>query len=110
MEDILSSQQASAHDEAGVSAGIFSSQQASAQETALAVKHPLLNPERGFAVDAHALILGARQGSADAQEVTEARGPEQVLPKEGRRGGTQQDSWPSASSARQMQPSASSLD
>ena len=74
------------------------------------MKHPLLDPERGFAVDTHALSLGAQQEPADAQEVKEAREPEGVLPKEGRCGGTQQDSWPSASSARQMQPSASSLD
>ena len=73
------------------------------------MEHPLLDPERGFAVDAHALNLGAQQESADTQEVMEARELERVLFKEGRRGGTQQDSWPSASSARQMQPSASSL-
>ena len=73
------------------------------------MEHPLLDSEHGFAVDGDALNLGVQQELADAQEVTESREPEGILPREGRRDGTQQDFWPSASSARQMQPSASSL-
>jgi hypothetical protein len=108
VEGILSSQQASVHDEAGGSSKIFSSQQASEQEATLAVEGPLLDPERDFAVDPHALVLGVQQESADTQELTEARGLDGFLFKEDRRGGTQQDSWPRASSAEQMQPIASS--
>ena len=74
------------------------------------VEHRLLGLERGVVVDAHALSLGAQQESVDAQEATEARESGRKLPKEGGCGGAQQDSWPIASSARQMQPSASNLD
>lgn len=75
----------------------------------MAVEGPSLDPGRGFAVASHALVLGVQQESADTRELTEARGLDEVLFKEDRRGGTQQDSRPRASSAEQMQPIASSV-
>lgn len=53
--------------------GFVVPQQASAQEVALTVGHPLLDLERGFAVDPHASALGAQWKLADAQNVIEAR-------------------------------------
>ena len=73
------------------------------------MEHPLLDLGRGFAVGPHASALGAQQESTDAQDVTEARELACLLSKDDRRGGVQQESWPRASSMRQIQPSASSL-
>jgi signal transduction histidine kinase len=76
----------------------------------VAVECPFLDPARGFAVDPHTLVLRAQQELVDVQDTTEKRELERLFSKEDRRGGAQQDSWPKASSARQMQPSASNLD
>ena len=55
------------------------------------------------------LALGAQQESIEAQDAIEARDADRLSWNEGRREDGQQDSWPSASSARQIQPNASSL-
>jgi len=71
-------------------------QQASAQEVILTEEHASAG-------------LVAQQESAEVRDTIEARDADGFFWREGRRDGGQQDSWPRASSARQMQPKASSL-
>jgi hypothetical protein len=108
----LPSQQASAHPAGAVvfEGGFEVLQHLSAQEAAPAMEHPLLEPGCGFAVDSDALAFGTRQELADLQEKIEAFDLELLLCRDDcRSSGAQQDSRPRASSALQIQPSASSL-
>lgn len=86
------------------------SQQTSAQEIGLAVEHPLFNSGLVFAADPHALLFDGQQEASDTQGLNEDREVEFRFLKVDGRCGAQQDSCPSASSMRQIQPSASSLD
>ena len=99
--DFLWAQQASVHD-------LLSEQQLSAHGDLASLQGD--SAQGGFLVGAAALVgLDAQYESADAQDAIEVRAGERLLWREGRRNDAQQDSWPRASKARQMQPKASSL-